>query len=99
MPFVDITSITIKMLIDSRILKPGQIIYPMKGGGDIEGVLNEDGTIVLSIDSKSKSYGSPSGAAKAVEDRSINGWIYWGVKENGSLVELSAFRNRLKQGN
>lgn len=98
MSFIDFTSITLKMLIDSHILKPGQVIYPMKGKMKVEGVLNEDGTISMTINTKIRHFLSPSGAAKAVENKSVNGWIYWGVKENNALVELSTFRLKFKEG-
>jgi len=97
MPLVEMTSITLKMLIDAGVLIPGQVIHPIKGSRQVEGVLNEDGTISLNIDTRGKRFNSPSGAAKAVENSSINGWIYWGVKEQGNMVELSVFRQKLKQ--
>lgn len=37
----------------------------------------EDGSIFLAFNGKSQSFAFPSGAARAVEDISINGWIYW----------------------
>jgi hypothetical protein len=99
MPIIELTSITLKMLLDSHILRPGQVLYPINGNNNVEGIINDDGTISLSIYKSGKRFLSPSGAAKAIENSSINGWTYWGIRENNALVELSVFRSKYHQMN
>lgn len=85
--------ITIKMLVDEGILKAGTKIY---GLNNFSGTLNDDGTIILTINDQVRTFPFPSGAARAVEKRSLNGWTYWKVMDEHTktLKELTYYREK-----
>lgn len=85
-------SITLKMIIDSGILKSGIKVYSVTNEKNT-GILNADGSITLEIKNEVRNFPFPSGAARAIENRSLNGWIYWTIKESNSYKELSYYRN------
>jgi hypothetical protein len=85
--------ITLLNLIEAEILAPGIKLFSL-GNGNVSGILNSDGGISLSIDMQEKVFHSPSGAARAIEKRSINGWIYWGAYESNEIKPLTFYRDR-----
>ena len=89
-------SITLKMIIDSGLIQPEALLIS-KLKQDITGILNADGSISLNLKGQIKNFFSPSGAARAIEKRSINGWIYWIIKESGVPKELAIFREEYKK--
>ncbi len=46
----------------------------------------------MNIDGSSKIFPYPSGAARAVVNLSVNGWIFWRIKINNVLKEISELR-------
>ena len=81
------------MLIENGILSPGQPL--VCGNPDATGILNADGSIkVFYRQEEEKLFDFLSGAARYIEGRSINGWIYWQVPANEGTVPLSDFRDQ-----
>jgi hypothetical protein len=90
-----ISNTTLKMLLDASIITPGQPVHPVNGKSYV-GEIIRTGELVVSIAGELRTFKSPSGAAKAVEKSSINGWRYWGIKQDdGNLIPLSDYRTRL----
>lgn len=88
---LDPVGVTVKMLIDAGKLTVGQKIYPLNGK-PVYGIILSDGKIEVELNSKKKNYISLSGAARAVEDLSINGWTYWYTDANGEKKPLTETR-------
>lgn len=80
------------MLIEENILSPGQPLVCDNPAAT--GILNMDGSIKVFYKEEEKVFDFPSGAARYIEGRSINGWIYWRVPINGGTVPLSDFRDQ-----
>jgi len=85
--------ITLEMIIKAGLLESGTKVYAASDSS-ITGTLNEDGSIELIIKGKTKIYPYPSGAARAVRNISVSGWIFWKVMEDGKLLELLTFKKR-----
>jgi len=70
----ELTEITLKMLLDESIIEKGTVLYsntnPIKTAK-----INSGGCIELNIDGSLKIFPFPSGAARAVVNLSVNGWI------------------------
>lgn len=86
-------SITLKMIIDGGILHAGIKLYT-PSNDKVFGTLNLDGSITLEINNDLKKFYSPSGAARAIEKKNLNGWIYWRVRESNTYQDLRYFRNK-----
>lgn len=78
------------MILDGGLLAPGTLLYSSTNPVQTA-LLSSDGTIKISGE---KVFQSPSGAAKAVTDSSINGWKFWKVLVGKEYVELSVFREQ-----
>lgn len=91
----DAPGTTIKMLVDEGILKAGSTVYGSLAN-NVSGILSEDGDISLVIDNKFRKFPFPSGAARAVEKRSLNGWIYWKImdEDTNTFKELKYYRDK-----
>lgn len=93
---IDLTEITIKMLLDEGIIENGTTLYsntdPTKTAQ-----INSEGFIKLNIEGIEKLYPFPSGAARALVNLSVNGWKFWKVKINNELMEISELREIYKQ--
>lgn len=91
-----LTEITIKMLLESGLIKPGTNIYsdthPVKTA-----TINSDGLISIDIDGNRKLFPYPSGAARALVNLSVNGWTFWRIKIDGELMEISYLRTIYKK--
>ena len=85
------TNVTLKMLIESEILSPG--LELVCANPNVHGILNSDGSIKIMMDGKEKIFPFLSGAARYIEKRSLNGWIYWQVRNGEGRTDLSAFRD------
>jgi len=101
MGFIEYTNVTLKMIIDSGLIEPDTKIYS-SSQPEIIGNVKEDGTITLFIDNQDKVFYSPSGAARAVVNLSVNGWTFWKLLIDNKYLELSSLRelynSKLKKG-
>lgn len=88
---LEISNITLKMIIDKGFLAPNTELVAIKDA-KITGLLLEDGSINVNFKTGVVNYPFPSGAARGVEKMSLNGWIYWGAFTAGQLKPLSFFR-------
>lgn len=80
------------MLIESKILSPyTELLCPNPA---VKGILNDDGSIKVFIKGEEKVFEYLSGAARHIEKRSINGWIYWQTMTKKGRVPLSVFRDK-----
>ena len=92
---IEISSVTLKMLLDAGILKAGTRLYA-ESDNSVVANLEPDGNIRLNIDNEVVVKQSLSGAARALTGKSINGWLFWSVSESGALRTLSSFRYKYK---
>ncbi|MCD2424384.1 hypothetical protein LQ567_16510 [Niabella pedocola] len=86
------TAVTLKMILEKGILQANLKLTSVLNP-EIEGVLNEDGSITVTINGQKRTFLYPSGAARYVEQRSINGWIYWQIELEGMKYTLSYYRD------
>lgn len=92
---LDKTSITLKMLIDANLISPGQEVVCSRP--DVKGTIKEDGSLIVTFEGKERVFPFLSGAARYIEKRSLNGWIYWHITINSQIVKLDAFRDQYLQ--
>ena len=92
MNYREIPGITLKMIIDSGIIKPDTKVYATTNH-QITGNINRDGSITLTFDHQLKTFPFPSGAARAIVKTSTNGWLFWKILDAGHYKELSYFKN------
>ena len=83
--------IDLKKLIEEGYIKPNTIVYASTDKS-IEGLLDENGAIILNINGIRKLFPFPSGAARAIVNLSVNGWKFWMIKENDTFIELSEIK-------
>jgi hypothetical protein len=84
------TGVTLKMILEAGILSAGvELVGPVP---EAKGILNGDGSITISLNSKEKVCEYLSGAARYVAKVSLNGWTYWSAKINGELKSMDSFR-------
>ncbi|HEU4551714.1 MAG TPA: hypothetical protein VFS25_02730 [Chitinophaga sp.] len=86
------TNVTLKMLLDSGILTAEQEL--VCENPNVRGMLNGDGTITVRLEDIERRFDFLSGAARFIEKRSINGWLYWGTLVNGIKHNLGDFRDQ-----
>ncbi|WP_262914615.1 hypothetical protein [Pontibacter vulgaris] len=96
MSYNEIPSITLSMLIEKGIIEAGSEVVAAIDD-EIRGTLNKNGSITLVIDDERKRYPFPSGAARAVTNTSVNGWIFWRILENGVYRDLAYFRKKFTE--
>nr|WP_315418009.1 hypothetical protein [uncultured Pedobacter sp.] len=98
MEYIEQQDVTLDIIIKSGLLKENTTVY---AGSDtsITGTLNLDGSITLLIGGIEKTYPYPSGAARAIRNISVSGWVFWKVLENGEFVELLTFKRRFQASN
>lgn len=89
------TNVTLKMLLDSGILSAGLAL--VCDNPNVSGILNGDGSITIWLDGKEKKFDFLSGAARFIEKRSLNGWLYWEVIIEGERRNLGDFRDQYLQ--
>lgn len=86
------TNVTLSMLIDRGIILPGaELVCP---NPKVSGTLNLDGSITVTIEGKEKNFQYLSGAARYIEKRSLNGWLYWSTVIDGKKRNLGDFRDQ-----
>jgi hypothetical protein len=91
MEYPEAPGITLKTLLDEGILPAGILLHPLTDS-TIPGTLMADGSIRLQLGNSFKDFPSPSGAARAIGKRSLNGWLFWQVMEGQSLYNLAHYR-------
>lgn len=92
MKYDETPDVTLKMIIDSGIIKPGTKVYA-RVNLQIYGIVNVDGSISLEIDSEHKVFPFPSGAARAITKTSVSGWLFWKILESEEYKDLTYFKN------
>lgn len=85
------TEVVLKMLVDCGMLSPGAEL--LSDNPDARAILNSDGSIKVIFEGNEKLFSYPSGAARYVEKKSLNGWAYWFLLCNGEKRYLSSFRD------
>lgn len=90
---MELTEITLKMIVQAGLLQPETNIYSSTKP-PVSAKINSDGSITVSFN---RTFPSPSGAAKAITNSSINGWKFWRVLVNNEHKELSFFREEYKK--
>lgn len=86
--------ITLKNLLDTGILKAGQLIYREYYGKRFEGKILSEGLIELN----GKKFDSPSGAASSITPNQVDGWSWWNTTdESGQRILLDNLREKYKQ--
>jgi hypothetical protein len=96
MKYIETPDITLKMIIDSGLIKPGTRVYASKDR-NIFGNINEDGSITLILDNQPKSFPFPSGAARAIVKLSVNGWLFWQILDSNEYKDLSYFKKEYQK--
>jgi hypothetical protein len=86
------TSISLKMLLEVGLIQPGQEVSC--GNQECSGSINSDGSLRIIFKGNEKNFPYLSGAARYVEKRSINGWLYWFVVENGQITTFDDLRQQ-----
>lgn len=56
--------------------------------------VNSDGSVTVFVKDTQKVFDYLSGAARFVEDKSLNGWLYWFVTVGGKKVPLDHLRDK-----
>ncbi len=91
MEYKELPDITLKMIIDSGLIKPGTKVYASVDP-HITGTINQDGSISLLTGNKIKNFPFPSGAARSIVNSSVNGWIFWKIKDFNEFKDLSFYK-------
>lgn len=86
------TAVTLKMILEKGILQ-ANLKLTSEFNPESEGVLNEDGSITIVTNGQKKTFSYPSGAARHIEQKSINGWIYWQTEVKGIKYNLNHYRD------
>ena len=81
-------------LIEAGLLISGSSLFKIDTSEEL-GVVNSEGKIEIQKNGELRTFEYPSGAARWLEGRSINGWIYWGVDVEGELMSLKQLRDKL----
>ena len=82
--------IPIQELLAKRILLENESLYDKYGTNGT--ILCSDGTILIN----NIPYSIHKGAANLLGKESCNGWDYWFVKRDGSLVSINDFRSQIR---
>ena len=78
--------INLKSLIDGGKVRPGETVVMRRRQGSARSAkINADGTLTTD---DGKVHRSPSGAAKHLVGRSIDGWTAWRLPDGRTLDEL-----------
>ena len=93
MGYIEIPDVTLEMIIEAGIIEPNTKVYNTINESVI-GTLNRNGSISLNINGETKNFPYPSGAARAIVNLSVNGWVFWKIMENGVLNDLTVFKKR-----
>lgn len=91
--YTEVPDITLQMIIEAGILTPGTTVHAATDD-KVRGILNKDGSITLNFNNQEQTFPYPSGAARAVTRTSVNGWIFWKIKEDGQTNDLSYYKKK-----
>jgi len=91
MKYNEVPDITLKMIIDSGLIKSDTKVFASINH-EIIGNINRDGSITLFINNQQKTFPFPSGAARAIVKLSVNGWLFWKILDSNQYKELSYFK-------
>jgi hypothetical protein len=91
MKYKETPDITLKMIIDAGIIKPGAEVYASTNL-EIVGHITNEGGILLSNGCEEILHPYPSGAARSVTKSSVNGWKFWLIKIGSDFQELRVIR-------
>jgi hypothetical protein len=91
--YAEQADVTLEMIINAGILQPGTKLYAASDN-KVTSTLNVDGSVTLELNGEEKIYPYPSGAARAVRNISVSGWVFWRVMEDGRFIELTEFKHR-----
>jgi hypothetical protein len=87
--------VTLKDLIDTKLIKVGQIIYREYKGRKYEGKILEDGSVELLHNGKK--FPSLNSAIKNITDTPLDAWFFWKSKrESGTECLLNDFREEYR---
>ncbi|MCB9044677.1 MAG: hypothetical protein H6550_00930 [Chitinophagales bacterium] len=94
---IGVPGITIKDLLEKGIICDGTKVF--SNSSNIEGTIQSNGDIQIEIKGVTRIFPFPSGAARAVEGKSLNGWIYWKIYDSDtqSYKELDFYRKKYLQ--
>lgn len=90
MNYIEIPDITMQMLVEAGVIKANTKVYAKDD--NISGIINKDGSITIEINGKIENFPYPSGAARAIVHKSVNGWIFWRIKESENFRTLSEIK-------
>lgn len=86
--------ITLKNLLDTGILKTGQLIFREYSSKRFEGKITAEGL----IDLDGKKFDSPSGAAGSITPNQVDGWGWWStIDDRGQQILLDNIREQYKK--
>lgn len=80
------------MLVEAGFLKLGQELVCSNTKAKCS--INTDGFVSLKYNGEDKIFEHLSGAARYIEKKSLNGWIYWQVEIDGRKIFLSELRDQ-----
>lgn len=89
--------ITLKNLIENKIIEPGTRLNRTYKGVEYKAVINNNGSIEMKLGDKNISFISPSAAALAVSRKSQNGWTWWNVDGQSKEKNLDYYRQKIKR--
>lgn len=95
MNYIEIPDFTLQMLIEAGVIKANTKVYAKDN--NVSGIINLDGSITLEVNGKTQNFPYPSGAARAIVQKSVNGWIFWRIKESGDFKTLSEIKKEYLQ--
>jgi len=94
---VSSSGITLRDLIIAKVLPVPLTIERQYKGKRYQAVINQDGTITLTLDGLKKTFNSPTSAAVFCTGISTNGWIWWQVRVGSELKSLDYYRKKVKK--
>lgn len=84
-----------EMLVVSGILQVEKRLTCMSP--DVFAIVNENASITVFDDKIEKTFEHLSGAAKFIENKSLNGWLYWYVDIGDERLPLDILRDKYLQ--
>ena len=80
------------MLVEAGFLRLGQeLVCP---NAKATCLINKDCFVSLKYNGEDKVFEHLSGAARYIEKKSLNGWMYWQVEIDGKKIFLSTLRDQ-----
>ncbi|TBO42253.1 restriction system modified-DNA reader domain-containing protein [Pedobacter kyonggii] len=88
---IELTEVTLKMILDAGILKPGTRLFASTHP-NVNALLTGDGKINIDFDGQIRTFDFLSGAARSLTNLSLNGWKFWSVEIDNEWKEVSYLR-------